>query len=443
MADMKATLQCIAVALALGAGGASAEDWPEWRGRARLGVWNETGILETFPDEGLKVRWRTPIRAGYAGPAVADGRVFVVDADRSAQSMEVVERAVALDETSGEILWTHEWSTNYTGLTFTWAVGPRATPTVDGDRVYVLGATGDLLCLDVETGGVRWTKKYADDYGAELPVWGMTGAPLVDGDLLICLVGGGPDAKVVAFDKHSGDEVWRALPSDSEPGYSQPIIIEAGGVRQLIIWHPEGVASLDPATGERYWEQPVTADYGMSVATPVRSGSRLFVSSFYNGAMMLGLDGDRPDATVVWKSSSDSEIMTEALHAVINTPVIQGDYIYGIGSYGQLRALNAKTGERVWETQDVTKERARWASGFIVQNGDRYFINNDRGELMIARFSPEGYEEISRTHLIDPTSDPGNRRELKTVNFSHPAYANQHVCARNDEEILCASLAAE
>ena len=422
----------------------AAEDWPEWRGHGRLGVWNETEILERFPDEGLRVRWRKSIRAGYAGPAVANRRVFVVDAARTAQSMDVVERAVALDEETGEVLWTHEWPTNYAGLTFTWAVGPRATPTVDGDRVYVLGAAGVLHCLDVETGDVIWTKDYLKDYDAELPAWGMTGAPLVNGDLIICLVGGHPDAKVVAFDKLTGVERWRALSSESEPGYSQPIIVDAGGVRQLIIWHPEAVASLNPTTGDVYWEQPVKADYGMSVATPVLGDEgQLFVSSFYNGALMLELSQDRPASTVLWKSTSDSELMTEALHAVITTPVVDGDYVYGIGSYGQLRALNARTGERLWETQAVTKERARWASAFIVRNGDRYFINNDRGELIIAKLSPQGYEEISRTHLITPTSDPGNRRQLKTVNFSHPAYANGHICARNDEEILCASLAAE
>ena len=439
----RAVIAGVGAVLALGVSSAQAEDWPEWRGAGRQGAWNETGILDQFPDSGLKVRWRTPIRAGYAGPAVAGGRVFVVDAQRSLENMAVVERAVALDEETGAVLWTHEWSTDYTGLIFTWAVGPRATPTVDGDRVYVLGAAGVLHCLDVETGGVIWRRDYKDDYDAELPAWGMAGAPLVDGNLLIALVGGSPGAKLVAFDKHTGEEVWRALASDSEPGYSAPIVIEAGGVRQLILWHPEAVAALNPATGEVYWEQPVQADYAMSVATPVLSGRRLFVSSFYNGALMLGFDLDRPASTVLWKSSSDSELMTEALHAVINTPVIDGDYIYGICSYGQLRALDARTGERLWESQAVTQERARWASAFIVRNGDRYFINNDRGELIIARFSPEGYEEIDRTDLIAPTSDPGNRRQLKTVNFSHPAYANRHVCARNDEEILCASLAAE
>lgn len=440
---MRMTFVSVGVLLTLGATGASAEDWPEWRGKGRLGVWNETGVLDTFPDSGLKVRWRTPVRAGYAGPAIAAGRVFIVDAKRSIENFDVIERAVALNESTGEVLWTREWDANYTGLTFTWAVGPRATPTVDEDRVYILGATGILHCLRAATGEVLWSTDYVKDYDAELPVWGMSGSPLVDGELLICLVGGSPGAKVIAFNKRTGEEVWRALPSDSEPGYSQPIIVNAGGVRQLIIWHPEAVASINPTSGEVYWEQPVTADFGMSAATPVQNGAQLLVSSFYNGSVMLNLDLDRPAATVQWRSSSDSEIMTEGLHALIATPVIQGDYIYGICSYGQLRALNVNTGERVWETQAVTQERARWASGFIVRNGDRYFINNDRGELIIAKFAPEGYEEISRTHLIAPTSDPGNRRELKMVNFSHPAYANKHVCARNDEEVLCASLAAE
>ena len=171
-----------------------------------------------FPEGGLDVRWRTPIRAGYAGPAVAGGRVFVVDADRSAQSMAVVERALALDEATGEILWTREWDANYTGLTFTWAVGPRATPTVDGDRVYVLGATGVLYCLDVETGDVVWRRDYLADYDAELPAWGMSGAPLVDGDLLICLVGGRPGAKLVAFDKRTGEERWMRPRSSGRGG---------------------------------------------------------------------------------------------------------------------------------------------------------------------------------------------------------------------------------
>ena len=121
--------------------------------------------------------------------------------------------------------------------------------------------------------------------------------------------------------------------------------------------------------------------------------------------------------------------------------MIDGDYIYGICSYGQFRCLRASTGERIWETQDVTMEKARWATGFLVRNADRYFINNDRVDLIIARLSPEGYHEISRAKLIKPTSNSGNRRELGAVNWSHPAYANRHILARNDEEIISVSLA--
>jgi outer membrane protein assembly factor BamB len=158
--------------------------------------------------------------------------------------------------------------------------------------------------------------------------------------------------------------------------------------------------------------------------------------------MMLALDDRTPRAEMLWRGKSHSETDTDGLHALITTPVIVGDYIYGICSYGQLRCLNARTGERVWESLELTQEKARWASGFIVRHGDDFFINTDRGDLIIAALSPKGYQEISRTKLIKPTSNPGNRREIGAVNWSHPAYANRHIIARNDTEIIRASLAA-
>jgi outer membrane protein assembly factor BamB len=414
---------------------AVAEDWPEWRGKGRIGVWNESGILDRFPEKGLTALWRTPIHAGFAGPAVAAGRVFVTDFESSA-GPRGTERILCLDEKSGKILWTHAWDVNYGKVSY--PIGPRATPTVDGDRVYVLGTTGMLFCLNAKTGDVVWQKDYQKDYGMQMPMWGITGAPLVDGNRLIAIVGGQPDAKVMAFDKLTGKEIWRALPSDSEQGYCQPVIFETGGIRQLIVWDPAAVISLEPATGKKLWQQPFRINMGMTLATPVLSGAHLLVSSFYNGSMLLEIMGN--GARMLWQGKSGSEINTDGLHAVINTPVIDGDYIYGICSYGQFRCLSLKTGERVWETMEVTKEKARWASGLIVRQGDRYFINNDRGELIIAKLSPQGYQEISRTQLIKPTSNSGNRRELGAVNWSHPAYANRCIIARNDEEIISVSL---
>ena len=429
---------------------ATAEDWPQWRGEGRLGVWHETGILEKFPEDGLAIAWRAPVHAGYAGPAVADGRVFVLDylETPGTRTMDGTERLLCLDEQTGEELWTAEWPASYRMLMGSYALGPRATPTVDGDRVYVVGATGMLHCLSVSDGKVIWKKDYIADYGTSVPVWGVASAPLVDDGRLICIVGGEPDAKVMAFDKMTGKELWRALSSDWEMGYGQPVIYEAGGARQLMIWHPKALSSLDPVTGEIFWEQPFDVRSGMSVSTPVRNGSRLFVTQFYGGSMMIELDSAKPTATMSWKGKSTSEMpdRTDGLHSLITTPILDGDYIYGVCSYGELRCLDARTGERIWEEKNTMTENERWGAAFMVRNGDRYFVNNDNGFLMIARFTPEGYVEIDRTKLLEPTSSAGfgpSRFGDRKVNWSHPAYANGHIVARNDNEIIRASLKAE
>ena len=438
----------VAIALAASAAPVAAEDWPEWRGAGRRGVWNETGILDKFPAGGLAATWRVPVGGGYAGPAVADGRVFVTDARRAdPRSTAVVERLLALDEATGAVLWTREWETNYAGLQLIYATGPRATPTVDGDVVYALGAMGNLLALDVADGGVLWQKDYVHDFNAAIPSWGISGAPLVDGDRLIALVGGEPDAKVIAFDKRTGEVLWQALSSDWEQGYSAPILIEAAGVPQLIVWHPRAISALDPETGAVYWEVPHIVDMGMSIATAVRGGMHLLVTSQYGGARMLRLAESHPDAALAWEGVGESDPeygrVFDTLDSVISTPAIQGEYVYGVDGNGLLRCLELRTGRRVWETEALLGGRAHWGTAFFVRHGERYFINTDTGDLVIARLSPEGYEELGRTHLINPTSPYVRRRpQGPNVHWSHPAYANRHIITRNDEEIVRFSLAS-
>ena len=227
----------LAAVLCWSANPLEAEDWPQWRGADRLGIWHEDGVIDRFPEGGLKVSWRAPVGSGYAGPAVADGRVFLLEwrEDPQSRTLDGTERVRALDEHTGAVLWTHEWETSYRMLMTTYAIGPRATPTVDGDRVYVVGATGRLWCLNVETGDVIWQTDYVEAYDTSVPTWGITSAPLVDGNRLIAIVGGEPDALVVAFDKQTGAEIWRSLEVVQEMGYAQPVIYEAGGARQLII----------------------------------------------------------------------------------------------------------------------------------------------------------------------------------------------------------------
>jgi outer membrane protein assembly factor BamB len=437
---MKRVLYIVAALLIFaGSIALSAEDWPEFRGKGRKGEWTETGILEKFPADGLKILWRTPIKPGYSSPTVADGRVFLTDRT-IVNGPKGTERAYALDEKTGKMLWSVEWEADYGGIM--WPNGPRATPTVDGDRVYVLGATGVLHCLDVKTGKILWKRDYVAEYKAQVTAFGIASPPVVEGSRLIALVGG-DKALAVAFDKMTGKELWRSQDSPSDPGMGHPIVITAGGVRQAIIWGPTVLYSLNPETGAVYWQQAYRAMAPMSIPVPVFTGKYLLATNFYTGSILMELDDKTPTAKMVWKGTSESEIVTDGLHSVIGTPVILGDYIYGTCSYGQLRCLRLGTGERLWESQAVTKERARWASAFIVRNGDRMFISNDRGELMIARFTPEGYQEIDRTTLIKPTSPPGVRRQLGTVSVVHPAYANRHIYMRNDEEVICASLAAD
>src|SRR5439155_16021848 len=235
---------------------------------------------------------------------------------------------------------------------------------------------GALVCLKVKSGEIVWMKEFVKDYDTQVPTWGMAGAPLIDGPRVIAIAGGAGNAKVMAFDKLTGKEIWRALNSEKEePGYCQPILFEAAGTRQLIIWHPQAVVSLEPATGKVNWEQPFRTHNQVNLATPVMHDTRLLISSFYNGSMLLDLS--KPQASKIWQGKSDSEIKPDGLHSLVSTPVFDGDYIYGICGYGQLRCLRASTGQQVWETQAVTAEKARWATALIVRHGDRFFINND------------------------------------------------------------------
>ena len=303
----------------------AAEDWPQWRGVDRDAVWRETGIVEQFPDDGLIVKWRAPVRAGFAGPAVADGRVFVLDYQETpgTRTMDGRERLLALDEETGAVLWTREWPATYRNIVPVFATGPRATPTVDGDRVHVLGAAGMLSCFDTATGELLWQIDTAADYGVTVPVYGVAHSPLVEGDLLITLLGGEPDAMVVAFDKATGAEAWRAIDTVSEAGYSSPIVTTAGGVRQLIVWHPAGVTSLDPATGAIWWQHDFPLASLLTIGTPVRSGRYLLITQVENGGLMLALNPDRPAARVVWTGANPNRTDRPVQRSMTSTPIVR------------------------------------------------------------------------------------------------------------------------
>ncbi len=430
----------------------SGDDWPQWMGPHRDGVWRETGIVETIPAAGLPVKWRVPVKGGYSGPAVADGRVYLTDYDRAAGSLANApndrtelagrERVLCLDAATGALLWEHIYDCRY-GISY--AAGPRCTPTVADGKVYALGAEGNLVCLDAATGRVVWQKDFKQDYSAPTPLWGFCGHPLVEGDLLICLVGG-PGSVAVAFDRETGEERWRAL-SASESGYCPPTMLERDGRRQLLLWDADNLNALEPATGRVIWSRPLKPMYGMSIMAPqvadTPDGPVLYASGIGRVAALFRLAADGSGADVLWRGEPKS-----AVYCANSTPFIAGGTIYGCDcDTGMLTAADLATGRRLWETLDPTtggERRSKHGTAFLVRqtppgDGGRVWLFAETGDLILARLTPEKYEELGRMHLLDPTNECFGRE----VVWSHPAFADRCIFARNDRELVCVSAAAK
>jgi outer membrane protein assembly factor BamB len=354
-----------------------ADDWPQWAGPLRDDIWREQGIVQRFPTNGPAVLWRTGIEGGYSGPAVVGHRLFVLDrpagmAASSGQAPESgakpakLERVLCLDASTGSRIWEHAYPCPYE---IGYPAGPRTTPTVADGRVYTLGAMGDLLCLKADTGELIWARNFPRDYHlAKPPVWGWAAHPLLDGDRLICLVGGS-NSVVVAFQKQTGKELWRAL-NAVEIGYTPPVIYTVHGQRQLIIWHPDAVNGLNPETGQVLWSQPYPVGGEpkrpeVTIAMPRLEGDQLFLTCFYQGSLLLQLAPDAPH--VVWnRRSSSGEVMNDGLHTVLGTPVFREGHIYGVCGFGELRCLDAKNGDRLWESYAATGgHRAFFANAFL------------------------------------------------------------------------------
>jgi outer membrane protein assembly factor BamB len=440
---------------------AVADDWPQWMGPTRDGVWAETGITRALPKGDpklggrVKPLWTAPISAGFSGPAVSGGRVYVTDrvlakgAHNPADPFDTktvvnsTERVLCLDAKTGGELWRHEYECPYQ---ISYPAGPRCTPTVSDGKVYALGAMGHLFCLDADSGKVVWAKNFVKDFAAKVPTWGFCGHPLVYKNLLICLVGGA-NAEAVAFDKGSGEVKWKAL-SATETGYSPPTLIRAGGVDQVVIWHGTGLNGLDPLTGKGYWSVPLEPLYGMSIMAPRQSGDRLFAAGIGGAAVVLKLDADKPAVSTLWAEKAGKTPdggKDRGVYPVNMTPLIDAGVVYGVDQPGMLRAVELETGKRLWFTHKpvIGREAAEDFKGsgsgtaFVVRNGDHYYLFAETGDLVVARLSPKGYEEVSRAHLVEPTGAVFGRK----VVWSHPAFAHKCVFVRNDKELACFSLA--
>ena len=403
-----------------------AEDWPQWRGPNRDSVCGEVDLLETFPAEGLPIRWRAAVGWGFSSPVVAKGRVYLPDSELVKPTGK--ERVHCFDELTGKTVWTYSYEAPYEDWAFdpTQEIGPVATPIVQNGKVYTVGRLGHVFCLDATQGYVLWQKNLQTDYHVTFAAGAPS--PLIEGDLLILFIGGKPHACVVALHKDTGQETWKAL--DESLTFSSPIVISAGGKKQLIVWTQESVTSLDPATGTTYWRQRLLTSGDYAVSTPVFYQSRLLI-----GGLMFQLDSDKPGATALWPAS---KAPARRIFSHTSTAMFRGDYLFSAKSSGELICIEASTGNQVWESTKVT-DLINGASIHLTQCGDSVLLYTNKGELIRARLTSQGYDEISRAAVLEPTFPFGGRK----VAWSAPAFANRRIFARNGKELVCASLAVK
>ena len=400
-----------------------ASDWPQFRGPNRDGRWDETGVLESFPKEGLKIEWRHPVGGGFSSPVVAQGKVFVTDVELTKPTSR--ERIHCFEAKTGKVLWVHVYEEHYGEWTFVpeRGAGPTATPIVEQGRLYAVGANGFIHCLNIETGKVIWKKNLWDEYTVE--EMGCRPSPLIEGSLLIVFTGAKPGATVLALDKLTGKEVWKAL--DEHASNSSPIVITSAGRRQLIVWTDRSLSSIDPANGNIFWHELMITSNNDDVATPMFWENRLLVSG-----LMMELSTNSPSMTFRWP---ENRVPARRILSNTSTPWPEGEYIYSCKSPGDLVCLEAATGKQLWSTNGITAPK-NGASINITPQGGGYFLFTDEGNLIRAQLSAAGYREISRAHLIDPTWPFDGRKFV----YAPPAFANRHVFARSEAEIVCASL---
>lgn len=393
--------------------------------------------------------WRAPVGWGYAGPSVADGLVYVPDYQRSegelmnspgkAVTWKGKERLLCLDLETGKEVWKYEVSRDYT---LSYPGGPRATPTVANGLVYFLGGMGHLTVLDAKTGEKKWEKDFQKEFGAGLPIWGFAAHPLVVGDTVYCLVGG-EGSVVVAFEAKTGKVRWKALSAGKGQGYCPPSLVKAGGRDQLLIWHPEAINGLNPVTGEVYWSLPLKPIYGMSVMTPQQSGNFIFASGIGRVGALIELGEKEATAKIAWRGKPKT-----ALYCCNSTPLIHDGVIYGSDiRSSMLVAARVRDGERLWSTMEPTvdkKEQKKGGSHGTVyltrhEPSGNFWLVSENGDLILAKLSPEGYRELGRQHVLEPTNEAFGR----PVVWSGPAFAGRSVLMRNDKELVRVDLSGK
>jgi outer membrane protein assembly factor BamB len=384
--------------------------WPQHLGPARNGISSETNLLDSWPAGGAKEMWRVKGGVGMSGLAISEGKVFTLVQRDGKQGV------VALNAATGVAIWRTPVASAYKNQM---GDGPRATPTVVGGRVFSFTGDGALVALRVANGRILWSVDTVAKLSGKVAEYGMASSPLVVGSQVIVTVGA-PDATVAAYDTASGKLVWTS--GNETTGYSSPALLDVGGRKQIVVHTGSAVLGLEPKTGSVLWRYPYVTDYDCNIATPIAVGGNIFVSSGENhGCALLALkaNGDAFDVSEVWSSQGTQSVMRNEWQ----TSILLDGYLYGMDNVGgagpitHLSCVEAATGKRIWR-------KTRFGKGNLIAADGKLFISTLKGELIVVRASPDGYDEIGRSAVLSSTRQA-------------PSLADGLLYLRDDAEIAC------
>lgn len=396
------------------------EDWPQFRGPNRDGHSSEKDLLKEWPKEGPRLLWQVNnLGKGYATPSVAGGRIYLM----SNQGLED-EFVSALDVKDGKKIWSTRIGKVGNPNQQPNLPAARSTPTVDGAVLYALGSDGDLVCLEVATGKVRWQKSLRNDFGGLAPTWAYAESPLVDGDVLAC-VPGGKDATIVALNKRNGEVIWKsAVPGGDMAGYASLVIDNTGGIKQYIAYTANGLVGVDAKTGKFLWRcEKTKGSMGMSIQTPVARDGYV-----YSGASRVG------GGAVRLKIAQGSVTAEEAyfdlrLPTAIGGTVLVGDYLYG--SSQTMMCVEFRTGQVKWSERSIAPASLAYADGLLYMHGEA-------GDVALIEATPEAYKERGR---FTPPNQPKHGNPMEK-SWPYPVIADGRLYIRDLETMWCYDIRA-
>lgn len=405
---------------------AASPEWPQWRGPNRDAVAQESGLLKAWPEAGPPLAWKASgLGGGFSSLAISGGRIYTLG------DLHGSQQVVAMNLSDRKVAWTAKlgpvWEDEYGG--------PRGTPTVDGDRVYALGTEGDLVCLEAATGKEVWRKSLPRDFGGQvMSMWKWAESPLVDGDRLI-VTPGVPAAMLVALDKKTGKEIWRAaVPSLGEKGkdgagYSSVVISNGGGVKQYVQLTGRGLVSVRAQDGKFLWGYNKVANNVANIATPVVKGDHVFTSTGYQtGSALLKLSkaGDGVQAEEVYFLPSKT---LQNHHGGL---VLIGDHIYG--GHGHNRGypicVEMASGKVAWGGEGADLGHGGSGSAAVTAADGHLYFRYQNGRMVLIEARPQGYQ-VKGAFSIPDVNHPS---------WSHPVVLGGKLYLREQDNLYVYNL---